>query len=168
DQIRLADTWPADAPLPGNTAENPAHDTIWIFDFKQTPGYRVRVVGIEPESDLKGASVSVVPEGPEFWRYVESGQYIPAPNGSLLQTRPVASNLRITEQQVVQGDTVFTELSATFDVSGPAGETIVLSDLDRNSELEQVAATRTRTATWRIPQAGVYPITVRPYSPEGN
>ncbi len=168
DQIRLADPWPADAPLPGNTAENPAHDTIWIFDFKQTPGYRVRVVGIEPESDLKGASVSVVPEGPEFWRYVESGQYIPAPNGSLLQTRPVASNLRITEQQVVQGDTVFTELSATFDVSGPVGETIVLSDLDRNSELEQVAATRTRTATWRIPQAGVYPITVRPYSPEGN
>lgn len=168
DQIRLADPWPADAPLPGNTDENPAHDTIWIFDFKQTPGYRVRVVGIEPESDLKGASVSVVPEGPEFWRYVESGQYIPAPNGSLLKTRPVASNLRITEQQVVQGDTVFTELSASFDVSGPVGETIVLSDLDRNSELEQVATTRTRTATWRIPQAGVYPITVRPYSPEGN
>lgn len=168
DQIRLADPWPADAPLPGNTDENPAHDTIWIFDFKQTPGYRVRVVGIEPESDLKGASVSVVPEGPEFWRYVESGQYIPAPNGSLLQTRPVASNLRVTEQQVVQGDTVFTELTATFDVSGPVGETIVLSDLDRNSELEQVATTRTRTATWRIPQAGVYPITVRPYSPEGN
>lgn len=168
NQIRLADPWPADAPLPGNTAENPAHDTIWIFDFKQTPGYRVRVVGIEPESDLKGASVSVVPEGPEFWRYVESGQYIPAPNGSLLQTRPVASNLRITEQQVVQGDTVFTELSASFDVSGPVGETIVLSDLDRNSELEQVATTRTRTATWRIPQAGVYPITVRPYSPEGT
>ncbi len=168
DQIRLADPWPADAPLPGNTDENPAHDTIWIFDFKQTPGYRVRVVGIEPESDLKGASVSVVPEGPEFWRYVESGQYIPAPNGSLLQTRPVASNLRVTEQQVVQGDTVFTELTATFDVSGPVGEVIVLSDLDQNSELEQVATTRTRTATWRIPQAGVYPITVRPYSPEGN
>ncbi len=168
DQIRLADPWPADAPLPGNTDENPAHDTIWIFDFKQTPGYRVRVVGIEPESDLKGASVSVVPEGPEFWRYVESGQYIPAPNGSLLQTRPVASNLRVTEQQVVQGDTVFTELTATFDVSGPVGEVVVLSDLDQNSDLEQVATTRTRTATWRIPQAGVYPITVRPYSPEGN
>lgn len=168
DQIQLADPWPADAPLPGNTDENPAHDTIWIFDFKQTPGYRVRVVGIEPESDLKGASVSVVPEGPEFWHYVESGEYIRPPNGSLLQTRPVASNLRVTEQQVVQGDTVFTELTATFDVSGPVGEVIVLSDLDGNGELEQVASTRTRTATWRIPQAGVYPITVRPYSPEGN
>ncbi len=168
DQIQLADPWPADAPLPGNTDENPAHDTIWIFDFKQTPGYRVRVVGIEPESDLKGASVSVVPEGPEFWHYVESGEYIRPPNGSLLQTRPVASNLRVTEQQVVQGDTVFTELTATFDVSGPVGEVIVLSELDGNGELEQVASTRTRTATWRIPQAGVYPITVRPYSPEGN
>ncbi|MGE6331794.1 host specificity factor TipJ family phage tail protein [Stenotrophomonas sp. NPDC077659] len=167
DQIRLADVWPADAPLPGDTDENPAHDTIWIFDFKQTPGYRVRVVGIEPESDLKGASVSVVPEGPEFWHYVETGEYIRAPNGSLLQTRPVASDLKITERQVVQGDTEFTELQATYSVTGPVGDVIVLSDLDGNDELEEVARTVTRTASWRIPGAGTYSVTVRPYSPEG-
>lgn len=124
-QITLVDPWPSDAALPGNTIDNPAHDTLWIYDFKQTPGLRVRVVSVEPESDLKGASVHVVAEGPEFWQYVLTGHYIPSPNASLQQTRPVASNLRITEQQVVQGNTSFTELTATFDISGPVGNIVV-------------------------------------------
>ncbi|MFL4597000.1 host specificity factor TipJ family phage tail protein [Stenotrophomonas maltophilia] len=168
DQLQLADPWPTDAELPGNSDSNPAWDTIWIYDFKQTPGYRVRVVGIQPENDLKGAAVDVVAEGPEYWHYVKTGEYIPPENGSQLGTRPVASNLRITERQVVQGDTVFSELQASFDITGPVGEIRVLSDLDQNSELEQVASTTTRSATWRIPRAGVYPITVRPYSPDGQ
>ncbi|WP_234852473.1 host specificity factor TipJ family phage tail protein [Pseudoxanthomonas winnipegensis] len=167
DTITLADEWPNDAALPGAGAGNPAHDTIWVYDFKQTPGYRVRVVNVEPESDTKGASIAVVPEGPEFWQYVLYGVYTPPANQSLLQTRPIASNLVISEEQTVQGDTVFTELVATFDITGPASRTVVLSDLDRNGELEQVAETTTRTARWRIPGAGTYPITVRPYSPDG-
>ncbi|HIE5094772.1 host specificity factor TipJ family phage tail protein [Stenotrophomonas maltophilia] len=168
DQLVLADPWPTDAALPGDSEGNPAWDTIWIYDFKQTPGYRVRVVSVQPEDDLKGAAVDVVAEGPEYWHYVKTGEYIPPDSGSQLGTRPVASNLRITERQVVQGDTVFSELQASFDISGPVGEIRVLSDLDQNAELEQVASTTTRTASWRIPRAGVYPITVRPYSPDGQ
>ncbi|MBD8696608.1 host specificity factor TipJ family phage tail protein [Stenotrophomonas sp. CFBP 13718] len=160
--------WPSDAPLPGSSATNPAWDTLWIYDFKQTPGLRVRVTSIRPESELKGAAVEVVAESREFWHYVHTGEYIPSPNESLLQTRPVASDLKITERQVVQGDTEYTELQATFAVSGPVGDTVVLSDIDGNAALEEVARTVTRTATWRIPGAGTYPITVRPYSPDGN
>jgi len=167
DTIELLDPWPDDAALPGGALNDPAHDTLWIYDFKQTPGLRVRVVRVEPEADLKGASVRVVQEGAEFWNYVLTGEYVPSPGGSLLHTRPVASNLKITEQQVVQGDTVFTELTATFDVSGPVGN-VVVSSAAEGQELEQVAQTQTRTATWRIPQAGVYDIVVRPYSPEGQ
>ena len=166
-QITLTDAWPIDAALPGNTIDNPAHDTLWIYDFKQTPGLRVRVVSVEPESDLKGASVHVVAEGPEFWQYVLTGHYIPSPNASSLQTRPTASGLKITEQQVVQGNTTFTELTATFDVSGPAGN-IVVRAAAAGEELEEVAQTQTRTATWRIPRAGVYNIVVRAFSPEGE
>lgn len=166
-ELTLAEPWPRDATVPGNTEANPAWDTLWIYDFKQTPGLRVRVTGIRPESDLKGAAVEVVAESREFWHYVKTGEYIPSPNDSLLQTRPVASELKITERQVVQGDTEFTELQATYAVSGPVGDTMVLSDLDGNGELEEVARTVTRTASWRIPGAGTYPITVRPYSPEG-
>jgi len=165
-EISLAEPWPSDAPLPGS-ANNPAHDTTFIYDFKQTPGLRVRVVSVEPENDLKGAKVRAVQEGPEFWIYVLTGQYIPSPNASLLLTRPIASNLKISENQVVQGDTTFTELSATFDISGPVGNIVVRAAQD-GKELEDVAQTQTRTATWRIPEAGLYHIVVRPYSPDGE
>jgi len=165
--ITLADPWPADAAIPGADPDNPAHDTIWVYDFRQTPGYRVRVTSIEPEPDLKGAAVRVVPEGPEFWDYVLTGHYIPAPNQSLLQTRPVASNLRISEAQIVQGNTTFTELTATFDVTGPVGATVVRA-AGAGGELQDVAQTVTRTATWRINEPGTYTIVVRPFSPDGE
>lgn len=165
--LTLVGAWPGDAPVPGNSDGNPAHDTIWCYDFKATPGYRVRVVAIEPESDLKGARVAVVPESPEYWHYVRTGQYIPAPNESLLQTRPIASNLLISERQVPQGDTVFTELVATYDITGPVGDVVVQMS-NENGELEEVARTTTRTAVWRIPRAGTYQIVVRPFSPDGR
>ncbi len=165
--IELLEAWPDDAALPGAAADNPAHDTLWIYDFKQTPGLRVRVVSVEPESDLKGASVRVVAEGPEFWNYVLTGNYVPSPGGSQLQTRPIASHLSITEQQIVQGDTVFTELTATFDITGPVGNVLVLA-AGSDQELLEVAQTQTRTATWRIPQADVYRIVVRPFAPDGT
>lgn len=164
--LTLAEPWPADAELPGSHAGNPAHDTIWVYDFKQTPGYRVRVTSIEPEDGLKGAAVRVVPEGPEFWNYVLTGHYVPPANGSSLQTRPVASNLRVTEHQVTQGDTVFTELTATFDISGPVGNVVVRA-AGAEGELQDVAQTTTRTATWRIPGPGRYTVVARPYSPDG-
>jgi hypothetical protein len=164
--IVLDESWPSDAPLPGNG--NPADDHIWIYDFKQTPGYRVRVTGIEPQSDLKGASISVVPESDEFWDYVINGTYRKPDNQSLLQTKPTASNLAVTESQVVQGDTVFTQLAATFDVSGPVGVTRVYSDIGGNGELEQVAETTGRTARWRIPGAGTYAVLVRPFNLDGE
>ncbi|MDR7193358.1 host specificity factor TipJ family phage tail protein [Luteimonas terrae] len=167
NSLTLTSAWPNDAPLPGDTAGNPAHDTLWCYDFKATPGYRVRVVAIEPESDLKGARVAVVPESPEFWHYVLTGEYIPAPNESLLQTRPIASNLGISERQVVQGDTVFTELVASFEITGPVGDVVVQMS-NENGELEEVARTTTRTAAWRIPGAGTYQVVVRPFSPDGQ
>lgn len=166
DTITIIGAWPNDAALPGDVPDNLAHDTIWIYDFKQTPGYRVRVVDIQPEPGMKGAGVAVVPEGPEFWNYVKTGDYVPAPNQSLLQTRPVASNLKISESQIVQGDTVFTELAVTFDVSGPVGSTVVLCG-EVGNPIEEVAQTLTRTAKWRIPRAGAYTIVVRPISPDG-
>ncbi|MEN5117513.1 host specificity factor TipJ family phage tail protein [Luteimonas sp. TWI662] len=166
-RLQLVGAWPSDAALPGNTAANPAADTLWCYDFKPTPGYRVRVVKLEPESGLSGARVSVVPEGPEFWEYVRTGRYIRPPNQSLLQTRPVASDLQVSERQVVQGDTVYTELVAQWEVSGPVGDTVVQM-ADGNGQLQEVARTTTRSAAWRIPGAGTYQIAVRPFAPDGR
>ncbi|MFO3704420.1 host specificity factor TipJ family phage tail protein [Xanthomonas codiaei] len=179
DTIQLVEEWPEDAPLPGEGyadpmvqggwQDNPAHDTVWIYDFKATPGLRVRVVAIEPESDLKGASISVVPESPEFWTYVKTGVYQPPESGSSLATRPIVSNLAISEDQITTGDVTATDLVATFDISGPFDHAVVYASAsDGNGELVEVAQTRTRTARWRIPRAGTYTINVRPFGPEGQ
>ncbi|MEB2187729.1 host specificity factor TipJ family phage tail protein [Xanthomonas campestris pv. campestris] len=179
DTIQLVEEWPDDAALPGEGyadamvvggwQDNPAHDTIWIYDFRTTPGYSVRVVSIEPESDLKGASISVVPESPQFWVYVKTGQYIPPDSGSSLATRPIVSNLAISEDQITTGDVTATDLVATFDISGPFDHAVVYASAsDGNGELQEVAQTRTRTARWRIPRAGTYTINVRPFGPEGQ
>ncbi|WP_234401097.1 host specificity factor TipJ family phage tail protein [Xanthomonas sp. CFBP 7912] len=179
DTIQLVEEWPDDAALPGEGyddamvsggwQDNPAHDTIWIYDFKTTPGYVGRVVAIEPESDLKGASISVVPESPEFWTYVKTGVYQPPESGSSLATRPIVSNLAIGEDQVTIGDVTATDLVATFDITGPFDHAVVYASAsDGNGELQEVAQTRTRTARWRIPRAGTYTINVRPFGPEGQ
>ncbi|MBV6785951.1 hypothetical protein KWH02_12235 [Xanthomonas campestris pv. uppalii] len=179
DTIQLVEEWPDDAPLPGEGyadsmvqggwQDNPAHDTLWIYDFKATPGLRVRVVAIEPESDLKGASISVVPESPEFWTFVKTGRYIPPESGSSLATRPIVSNLAISEDQITTGDVTATDLVATFDITGPFDHAVVYASAsDGNGELVEVAQTRTRTARWRIPRAGTYTINVRPFGPEGQ
>lgn len=172
DTITLTEEWPVDAALPGDDDANPAHDTIWIYDFQQTPGYRVRVVGIEPESGLKGASVAVVPEPPEFWTYVKTGEYTPPVVNPMLPARPTVSGLQVTETKTVQGDTVYTELSVTFDVTGPMAYASIHAAyyVDSDSgyeELREVAQTQTRTAKFRIGAAGSYAIVVRPYDANG-
>lgn len=171
DTITLAEPWPADVPLPGNTPENPAHDTVWAYDFRETPCARVRVVSIQPESDLGGARVVVVPEPPEYWQYIKTGQYQRPQNQSLLPRRPAASRLKISEAQVVQGDTVFTELVANFDVSESTARCAVyLSSYHASgwTETEMVAETRSNTARFRIPGAGRYAVSVRPYAADGT
>lgn len=167
DVLYLVEAWPSDAPFPGESLENPPEDFLWIFDFKATPGLRSRVAAISPGDDFETAQISVVPEPPEYWTFIKTGVYNPPVRQSLLQTRPVASNLAVSEVQVVQGNTVYTELRAVFDISGDIGYTRVYSDLDGNGTLEEVASTRTRTASWRIPGAGTYAIVVRPFNPQG-
>lgn len=170
DVVELVGEWPAGVAFPGDGLDNPAHDTLWCADFKPTPGYRVRVTGIEPESDLSGAAVSCVPEGPEFWDYVLNGTYVPAPNQSSIPQlgRPTASDLRVQEQVNVQGDTEWYELHAQWEVDGDYDHAQVWAGRD-GSELRLVDgnATGTRT-TFRIDGAGEWLIEVRPFSPGGR
>ncbi|WP_291585752.1 host specificity factor TipJ family phage tail protein [Comamonas sp. UBA7528] len=170
DVVELVGEWPAGVAFPGDGLDNPAHDTLWCADFKPTPGYRVRVTGIEPESDLSGAAVSCVPEGPEFWDYVLNGTYVPAPNQSTLPQlgRPNARDLRVQEQVNVQGDTEWYELHVQWEVDGDYDHAQVWAGRD-GSELRLVDgnATGTRT-TFRIDGAGEWLIEVRPFSPGGR
>ncbi|QFY77545.1 hypothetical protein DUD43_07515 [Alcaligenes faecalis] len=161
--LQLQDAWPADALFPGDDVDNPAHDTLWFYDFKPTPGARVRVAGMQMQAGLGGAQVAVVPESDEFWDYVLNGTYEPAGSDSELSRdeTPVVRNLRITEQQMVQGNTHFTELTITFDVSGELASAEVWAGPEGH-ELVHVADTSTRQATFRIDMAGNWMVQVRP------
>lgn len=161
--LQLQDAWPEDALFPGDDVDNPAHDTLWFYDFKPTPGARVRVAGMQMQAGLGGAQVAVVPESDEFWDYVLNGTYEPAGSDSELSRdeTPVVRNLRITEQQMVQGNTHFTELTITFDVSGELASAEVWAGPEGH-ELVHVADTSTRQATFRIDMAGNWMVQVRP------
>lgn len=162
DTVVLDQAWPGDAAFPGSTARNPVQDTIFLYDFKQTPGLRCRVVGISPADDLAGASISVVPESDEFWNYVLTGQYIPPKNESLLRPQPQVANLKVREERVTQGDTVFSRLNATWAITGYAKYVIVTCG-KVNEQPEEKARTSALTASWRADDVGQYIVTVRPY-----
>jgi hypothetical protein len=117
--VTLGSAWPVGVPLPGATADNPAHDTAWIYDFKATPGQRMRVVSIDPV--VNGARMSLVPETTEFWDYTETGAYEPPPNNSLLRGAPEVVRVMITEELARQGTTFYTDLSASIEATGPFG-----------------------------------------------
>ncbi|AWG34026.1 hypothetical protein [Alcaligenes aquatilis] len=161
--LQLKDPWPEDALFPGEDGDNPAHDTLWFYDFKPTPGARVRVAGMQMQADLGGAQVAVVPESDEFWDYVINGTYEPAGSDSELSRdeTPVVHNLRVTEQQTVQGNTQFTELTITFDAKGELASAEVWAGPE-GQELAHVADTFTRQATFRIDVAGNWMVQVRP------
>lgn len=168
DTLTLIGEWPEDLPLPGE-GDNPM-DTLWCYDFKATPGYRVRVTSLEPESDLKGAKVTCVPEGPEFWDYVLNGTYVPAPSQSVLPQHARASvkNLRVTEHVNVQGDTEWYELSALWDVEGDYDHAQVWAGVD-GSELQLVDANAVGSRTrFRIDGPGQWLVEVRPFNAGGQ
>ena len=114
--VTLTGAWPGGVDLPGADAGNPARDTLWVYDFKAVPGQKLRVVSIEPSAG--GARLSMVPESDEFWTYVETGEYTPPPNNSLLRPAPEVTFVNMSEQLARQGNTYYTELSLTFETSG--------------------------------------------------
>ncbi|KWT67785.1 host specificity factor TipJ family phage tail protein [Comamonas testosteroni] len=170
DVVTLVGEWPEDLDFPGEGIGNPVHDTLWCYDFKSTPGYRVRVTGIDPESDLKGARVTAVPEGPEFWDYVLNGTYVPAPNQSSIPQlgRPVVKNLRVSEKVNLQGDTEWYELSCIWDAEGDCDHAQVWAGRD-GSELRMVDGNaQGARSTFRIDGAGEWLIVVRPFNANGQ
>lgn len=168
DILTLVGAWPAGVALPGE-GDN-AMDTLWCYDFKATPGYKVRVTSMEPEGDLKGAKVTCVPEGPEFWNYVLTGEYEPAPNQSALPqlARPEVLNLRAFEQVHQQGDTEWYELHLVWDVKGEADYFQVWSAVD-GVDLRLVdSSVRVTSASMRINTAGQWHVRVVPIDSAGR
>lgn len=168
--ITVGQAWPASAALPG-TDGLAAHDYRWIYDIKASPGYRVRILSIEPDSDLKGARITATPDSPEFWNYVINGEYIPPPNNSLLtREQPVVSNLQVERTRVRVGDAWEHRLNATWDVRGQYSSAQVWSAvLGAPLELVEGGSVVLGTSlSWRVPPDQAWIIEVRPFDELGR
>lgn len=162
--------WPAGVAFPGDSAANPAHDTLWCYDVKATPGYRVRVVAIEPDSDLKGATVRVVPEGDQFWDYVLTGTYVPAPSESLIPqlVAPTVLNIRVQAQTNRQGDTEWVQLNVVWDSTGDMGHAQVWAAIDGQPLRLVDGQALGNRSSFRIDENGDWLIQVRPFDSNGK
>lgn len=166
NEVTLFEAWPSGVAFPGASG-NPAQDTIWIYDFKATPGQKVRVLAINPQPGLSGASVAVVPESDEFWNYVWNGDYEePASNSLLPFGAPVVSGLVITEQLRRTGTGYEIELTATWSAAG-AYNTAQVWAAQEGTDLVLIGTTRQTQFSWIVGPTDTLSIEVRPFSALG-
>ena len=165
--LTLTDAWPSGVAFPG-AAGNPAHDTIWIYDFKATPGQKVRVVSVQPQAGLTGASVAVVPELTEFWDYVWNGDYTPPVSQSLLPFGlPAVAGLSVSEELRRQGNAYDVELTAMWSASG-AYRSAQVWGATAGNELQKLGETPDLRWSWRANLDEVWSIEVRPFGTLGR
>lgn len=165
-QLTLTTAWPGGVPIPGSTADNPAEDTLWIYDFKAVPGQRLCVVQIEPTADLAGARITAVPEPDEFWTYMTTGAYtVPAVGSSLAV---VASNIVVTQERATLTFDGSTQLAVTFDVTGIFARAELWMGLT-GQILQRVGETTSRRFDdVQVVVTGTYNIEVRPFDGLGR
>ena len=165
--LTLTDAWPSGVAFPG-AAGNPAHDTIWIYDFKATPGQKVRVVSVQPQAGLTGASVAVVPELTEFWDYVWNGDYTPPVSQSLLPFGlPAVAGLSVSEELRRQGNGYYVELTAVWSATGAYRSAQVWAATAGN-DLQKLGETPDLRFSWRANLDEVWSIEVRPFGTLGR
>lgn len=149
--IDLDAPWPSGVPLPGATPDNPAHDTLWIYDFKAVPGQLLRIISIEPNGS-DAATLTMVPELPEFWAMVATGAYSAPANASLLPPPPRVLTVQPSEQLARQGNTFYTDLSLTFQAEGNFNNAELWGAVGSGEEappMRLLANGRSNTLTWR-------------------
>lgn len=162
--VTLTTAWPGGVAVPGGSADNPAHDTVWIYDFKATPGQKLRVSDVSPQGNMDGARVQMVPESAEFWNYVWNGAYTPPASSSLLaRGAPVVTRALVTEKLARQGNTFYEELTLTFDVTGNFERAELWGAVDGGA-LQMLGNTRAQAVSWRGGLQETWTLELRPYS----
>lgn len=165
--LTLTGSWPVGVPLPGS-AGNPAHDTIWIYDFRATPGQKVRVISVQPQAGMTGASVAVVPELNEFWDYVWTGDYTPPVSQSLMPFGlPVVAGLSVSEELRRQGNGYYVELTAVWSATG-AYRSAQVWGATAGNELQKLGETPDLRFSWRANLDEAWSIEVRPFGTLGR
>lgn len=166
-ELTVAQAWPVGAELPGTSTA--VHDALWIYDFKATPGNRVRIISVLPSGNMEGATITAVPESAEFWNYVLTGDYTPPPNNSLLASElPVASNLRVTRTRVPVPGGWEHELQALFDVVGRYDHAQLWVGAAGLPLAQQGGNIYGTQVSWRVPSDRTWSIEIRPFDSLGR
>ncbi len=165
--LTLSTGWPGGVAFPGDSAANPAHDTLWIYDFKAEPGQRLRVVSIEPSNDQQGARVTAVPEPDAFWTYADTGAYtlVAPPPGP---GQVVAANIMVAQRLLDINVGNSAELYITFDVSGPFGHAEVWGATQGDALLLLGTTTAPRFGPVIVANVPIYSVEVRPFDTAGR
>lgn len=163
----LVDDWPEGVALPGATANNPAHDSLWIFDFKAAPGQHLLVTSIEPFSNLSGARITAVPVGDEFWTFVNTGAYV-ATSAPLASVALAAQNVVVTQDRLSLSYDARAQLTVTFTAVGAFDHAEIWVAPD-GLPLQYLATTRAVSYSgWTVATAGSYQVEVRPFDGLGR
>lgn len=165
-ELLLAVPWPVGVPLPGQDG-NQVHDTLWMYDIRETPGYRVRVTSVQPDSELSGATVTCVPETDEFWDYVLNGTYDPPSNQSSLSALPTVVRVEVAEQLIRQGNTFAVSITLMMDYAGSVDHVEIWGTLDQNPA-QYLGRSATRRFEFSAGLSGVWAFDVRPYDGLGR
>jgi hypothetical protein len=158
--VTLSGAWPSGVSLP-------TMDTVWIYDFKSTPGQKVVVTKIEPSDNQGGAKVTVAPLPDEFWPYVLTGAYTAPPNRSLLSVVPAAASAVVTEQLNRQGNTFYVDLNLSYEVTGAFAEAEIWGGVN-GSSLHKLGVSTVQSFKWVGGLGESWNVEVRPKNSVGQ
>jgi hypothetical protein len=169
DTVTLVDPWPAGVDLPGAT--RPALDYIWVYDFKATPGLRVKLLDWVPRANERGSievKFAAVPDGAEYYAGASGSYTVVAPQ-TLLDSTAAVTDLVITQEDRVQGSTFWVELTATWNANSRYALAEVIGTVDG---VPQGSLGRTepgrRRFSWRGEPGQSWVVTVQPYNALGQ
>ncbi|MFO6418988.1 hypothetical protein ACLBKS_02155 [Hylemonella sp. W303a] len=169
--IRVSTAWPSGVSVPGMEASTHVRDTLWMYDFKETPGMRVRITEVRPNAALTGAVITAVPEPKEFWDYILNNTYTPPPSATLLPRAPSITRVLVSEDRQQTGEAWYNEATAICSISGQCDYMELwgaLEDLNSTSVAPPMrllsSVRRSAQISWRASVGETWLLELRPYN----
>lgn len=169
--ITVSTAWPNGVPVPGTEANANVHDALWMYDFKETPGMRVRITEVRPNAALTGAVITAVPEPNEFWDYILNHTEAPPPSTTLLPRAPSVTRVLVSEDRQQTGESWHNEATAVCTISGQCDYLELwgaLEDANSTSVAPPLrllsSVRRSAQISWRTSAGETWLLELRPYN----
>lgn len=153
--ITLEEPLPA---APDDDANHRPHDYLWFFEPRPTPGRKLKVTQVAPQS-LHHVKITAVDEQDAYYLQ-ETNAYTHVPPGTVVGGElPALSGLHVAESLVRAGAVYVVQLSITWDASGLYDHAIV-SGGPVGEPMRELGRTFARQFEWTVPDGGSVQIEV--------